>query len=213
MGPFFSTREERSPDPSGKPVGRRNRGGHCSHRAKFLNGFRGVGAKNTDGGVKTADEPGMDTPLPSLNTRIPRPAIRVLAAGVFLIAFFTLTSLIDPSQSTATESMGTERGEVYGPVLGGGGEDPVERMLGQLPTDANVLGTLEGRHAVVIITAGELEARYSVFTPQGEARVIEATLNELYDRVPDLDIEGMLSSGYGDVDQSVPIDLDDGWMY
>lgn len=212
MGPFFSAREERSPDPSGKPVGRRNRGGHCSHRARILNGFGGPGAKNTDGGANTADEPVMDTPTPTLNTRIPKPVIRVLAAGVFLIAFFTLTSLIDPSQSTATESMGTERGETYGPVLGGGGEDPMDRMLSQLPTDANVLGTLEGRHAIVIITAGELEARYSVFTPQGEARVIEATLNELYDRVPDIDIAGMLA-GYNDVDQGVPIDLDDGWMY
>lgn len=212
MGPFFSTREERSPDPSGKPVGRRNRGGHCSRGAGFLNGFRGASSKNTDGGVKTADEPGMDSPTPTLNTRIPKPVIRVLAAGVFLIAFFTLTSLIDPSQSTATESLGAERGETYGPVLGGGGEDPMDRMLSQLPSDANVLGTLEGRRAVVIITAGELEARYSVFTPEGEARVIEATLNELYEQVPDIDIAGMLA-GYDDIDQGVPIDLDDGWMY
>ena len=154
----------------------------------------------------------MDTPTPSLNARIPKPVVRVLVAGVFLIAFFTLTSLIDPSQSTATESMGTEQGESFGPVLGGGGEDPFGRMLEQLPTDATVLGTLEGRQAVVIITAGELEARYSVFTPQGEARVIEATLNELYERVPDIDIAGMLA-GYNDIDQGVPIDLDDGWLY
>lgn len=153
----------------------------------------------------------METPI-TPSTRLPKPLIRVLAAGAFVIAFFTLTSLIDPSQSTATESLGTEDGETYGPVLGGGGDDPADRMLAELPADATILGTLEGRHATVIITAGELEARYSVFTPDGKPRVIEATLSEVYELVPDIDLAGMIS-GAGEVDQGVPIDLDGGWLY
>ncbi|MFG0292959.1 MAG: hypothetical protein ACF8MJ_07385 [Phycisphaerales bacterium JB050] len=153
----------------------------------------------------------METPI-TPSTRLPKPLIRVLAAGVFVIAFFTLTSLIDPSQSTATESLGSENGDSYGPVLGGGGDDPTDLMLAELPDDATILGTLEGRHATVIITAGELEARYSVFTPEGKPRVIEATLSEVYELVPDIDLAGMIS-GYSEIDQAVPVDLDGDWLY
>jgi hypothetical protein len=210
MGPFFSVRKRRAPDPSGKPVGRRNRGRHCSDSHDFLNGFEDIRTKNADNRSESADEFHMESPI-TPSTRLPKPLVRVLAAGVFLIAFFTLTSLIDPSQSTATESLGTERGETYGPVLGGG-DDPTARMLEALPLDATVLGTLEGRHATVIITAGELEARYSVFTPEGEPRVIEATLGEMYEIAPDIDIAGMLAGGQ-EIDQSVPIDIDGDWNF
>lgn len=158
----------------------------------------------------------METPrtTPSANGRVPRSLVRVLGAGVFLIAFFTLTSIIDPSQSTATDFLGTERGEVIGPVLGGGGQEPTERMMAALPRDATVLGTLESRHHTIIITAGELEARYSVFTPDGDAEILEATLTELYELAPDLDVAGMMagSDSFGGVDQGVPIDLDGGWL-
>lgn len=149
----------------------------------------------------------------SISIRFTKPVVRLLVAGVFLIAFFTLTSIIDPSQSTATDSLGSERGEAIGPVLGGG-SDPAALMLESLPKDATILGTLEGRAHTVIMTAGDLEPRYSVFTPEGEVLVIEATLSELYELVPGLDISGLIAGGdaYGGVDQGVPIDLDDHWM-
>jgi len=149
-------------------------------------------------------------------SRVPKPILRVLTAGAFLIAFFALTSIIDPSQSTARDSLGPERGEMSGSVLGGGQNDAPERMLSALPRDATVLGKLEGRRYTTIITAGELEPRYSVFSLDGETLVLEATLAELYDLAPaDLDIEGMLagSGGMHGVDQGVPIDLDDMWLY
>jgi hypothetical protein len=149
-------------------------------------------------------------------SRVPKPILRVLMAGVFLIAFFALTSIIDPSQSTARDSLGPERGEMTGTVLGGGESNASERMLDALPRDATILGKLEGRRYTTIITAGELEPRYSVFSPDGETLVLEATLAELYELAPaDLDIEGMLAgtgSMHG-VDQGVPIDLDDLWLY
>jgi hypothetical protein len=153
--------------------------------------------------------------LNAARTRFPKPVVRLLAAGGFLIAFFTLTSIIDPSSSTATESMGTEYGSERLRVLGGEEPDPLEAVRLSIPSDAIVLGTLEGRTATVVITAGELEARYSVFTPQGELRVLEATLTELYELAPDLDVAGMIAgtSGMGELDQSVPVDLDHWWMY
>lgn len=158
----------------------------------------------------------METPRTSIFTtgRVPRSLVRVLAAGVFLIAFFTLTSIIDPSQSTARDSLGPERGESIGPVLGGGGMDPTERMMSALPRDASVLGTLESRQHTIIITAGELEPRYSVFSPDGEAEIVGATLTELYELAPDLDVAGMMagSGAFDGVDQGVPIDLDGGWL-
>jgi hypothetical protein len=158
----------------------------------------------------------METPRTSIFTtgRVPRPLVRMVAAGAFVIAFFALTSIIDPSQSTARDSMGPERGDLIGPVLGGGGMDPTERMLSSLPSDASVLGTLESRQHTIIITAGELEPRYSVFSPEGDAKFLEATLTELYELAPDLDVAGMMagSDAFGGVDQGVPIDLDGGWL-
>lgn len=173
--------------------------------------LEGSGAKKPDLVRKNADEKLMVSPKPG-RILIPRPVVRLLAVGGFLIAFFALTSIIDPSSSTATESMGTEYGEDRARVLGGEEPDALRLMFQSMPKDAALLGVLEGRSAVIVMTAGELEPRYSVFTPEGELRVLEATLLELYELVPDLDIAGLLAGdSLGELDQGVPIDLDGFW--